>query len=754
MEAARKRKFQETRSTNHGKAPPEKRRKRQDAREISFQTSENAFRDGQFDPVSFVNSREYEIKSLLRSMNNSKNAQRKRAFQSLPRELRRRTAAHNPSRVPKRVRETARKEFAEDNTTIPKKRRDYRPNARRLNANQLRMLSTRTNKPETAFKPQLAYTRKSIGTRSHMMPKSSRYRKRQRHKTWLPTHIWCAKRARMVCKWGFSLAETPNLKSYRPTYRAATRDGCIAVDTSYYATILLEGREGDLKRSLLKFLPPRDLAVVGRSVVSGELARSTWMFEEGQWPNGALAPIHIFWCPNEPLDAAKEQHQNLRKVVLRVHPSSWEEVWSVAKACTAASNCTCKSLRFEVGSIGLVGPRTADILRILLSSSLDFESMAIDKVTNGSGIDPRLSSFYLRGQIPGSHLLENLATNPTANLFNTKYRNASVRAQVSQKTLNSRVSRLVSGNATGSVSDNSIPFVLVREIAGTRADSDSPGSKYPSFHRWSILLPWKWVRPFWLVLMRINGVRLGGLKELEQLTLEGGLGHFPTDFPSTNAGRAEALARDQTRLDLVKRRSTMKTKTSSKRNKSAASAGTEIGSCYPWKEVFKENSNLHKALTTWQLTPDLVRLFWKSPWSTLPPSISSGIFAAHIRIYGRGSIYSNALVYNFSGPEAKPILHTLLQHTRDGKPVDNILEKLKIGETLAVGTGDTAFCLAGFVIRGNFGFCEAAPVAIAALAWSKVYQGEASSDRDSFGGWCILQNKDRGTRRLAQWTAI
>ncbi|KAF3162746.1 hypothetical protein TWF788_001758 [Orbilia oligospora] len=112
-----------------------KRRKRQDAREISAQTAESAFRDGQFDPVSFVNSREYEIRSLLRSMNSSKNAQRKRAFQSLPRELRRRTAAHNPNRAPKRVRETARKELTEDNTTVRKKRRDYCPSCPGISTN-------------------------------------------------------------------------------------------------------------------------------------------------------------------------------------------------------------------------------------------------------------------------------------------------------------------------------------------------------------------------------------------------------------------------------------------------------------------------------------------------------------------------------------------------------------------------------------------------------------------------------------------
>ncbi|KAK6526677.1 hypothetical protein TWF281_009880 [Arthrobotrys megalospora] len=753
----RKRKFHEANPSGSSKSgkpakTQDKRRKRQDAREISVQTSENAFWDGQFDPVSFVNAREYEIKSLLRSMNSSKNAQRKRAFQSLPRELRRRTAAHNPSRVPKRVRATAQIELADDNTTLQKKRRDYRPNARRLNAHQLRMLSVRTGDLSTSSDSRQASSKGPSRIRSRLGSKSSRYRKRQKHKTWLPTHIWCAKRARMVCKWGFSLADTPNLKCYRPTYRAATRDGCVAVDTSYYATILLEGQEKELKRSLAKFLPPRDRAFVGKSVISGESVRSTWMYEEGEWPNGALTPIQIFWCP----ESVKEHEP--RKVVLRVHPASWDDAWKVATASTAASKCTCKNLRFEIGSIGLTGPRTVKVLHALLGSSFDFENMLVDRITYGSGKDPRLGSFYLRRQIPVPPVEEDLITAPVESLFNTKCRNASVNAQVSQKTLNSHVSRLVSGDSTRSLSYTKIPFVLMRELVGVQADLGHSNPEPPSSHRWSILLPWKWVRPFWLVLMRMTGVRLGGLKELEQLTLEGGLGYFPIDFPSTKAGRAEALEKTKERLDRAKRRSTMKTKGASKKSVPAAPADSEVGTGYPWDQVLETGNHLPcKEPKVWQLTPDLVRLFWKSSQGTLPPSLSSSVFAARIRVFGRGNIDPNAHIYVFSGHAARLVSQVVLQHSRDGNSMASVLEILdseKIQLEGAGQAGKATYSLAGFVVRGNFGFFEAAPVAVAALAWAKVYEGEASSDQGSHSGWCILQNGGRGIKRLAQWTAI
>ena len=65
---------------------------------------------GELDVSSFVKAREYEIKSLEASMGSSKKALTTRAFQQVPRELRRRTASHNVKRVPKRLRARAAKE--------------------------------------------------------------------------------------------------------------------------------------------------------------------------------------------------------------------------------------------------------------------------------------------------------------------------------------------------------------------------------------------------------------------------------------------------------------------------------------------------------------------------------------------------------------------------------------------------------------------------------------------------------------------
>lgn len=83
-----------------------------DARVISTQTTGKAFSKGGIDVDKFVRAREYEIKALEESLKRSKQALNARAFQSVPRDLRRRTASHNAKRVPKRLRERAIKEVS------------------------------------------------------------------------------------------------------------------------------------------------------------------------------------------------------------------------------------------------------------------------------------------------------------------------------------------------------------------------------------------------------------------------------------------------------------------------------------------------------------------------------------------------------------------------------------------------------------------------------------------------------------------
>ena len=81
-----------------------------DARTLASQTSSKAFKHGELDVDKFVKSREYEIRALEQGLARSKKALTKRAFQQVPKELRRRTASHNVKRIPKRLRERGKRE--------------------------------------------------------------------------------------------------------------------------------------------------------------------------------------------------------------------------------------------------------------------------------------------------------------------------------------------------------------------------------------------------------------------------------------------------------------------------------------------------------------------------------------------------------------------------------------------------------------------------------------------------------------------
>ena len=88
-----------------------KRLKMQDARTLAVQSSDAALSNtGDLDVSAFVAAREFEIRSLEKGIRDSKNALTSRAFQKVPRNLRRRTASHNVKRIPRRLRARAKRE--------------------------------------------------------------------------------------------------------------------------------------------------------------------------------------------------------------------------------------------------------------------------------------------------------------------------------------------------------------------------------------------------------------------------------------------------------------------------------------------------------------------------------------------------------------------------------------------------------------------------------------------------------------------
>ncbi|KAK3112993.1 Ribonucleases P/MRP protein subunit pop1, partial [Teratosphaeriaceae sp. CCFEE 6253] len=367
---AKKRKEAPTSNPGNASKRPKQtdhRQKTRDARTLSTQTSSAAFRNGELDVSSFVKSRAFEIRSLEEGMARSKKALNKRAFQQVPKELRRRTASHNVKRVPKRLRERGKREMADDNTpTVTARRRKPTSHMRlRLEtAKKLRALGskkkaekTKTNPdavkvtdpkatvqaPRDAIKNQPSESRAAIKTRAPKVKKAilatppvpkAKFRKRQIHKSWLPTHLFHAKRARMTAPsaplWRFSIPVTPTAKSYRPTHRASHDRGAVAWDMSYFSTIQLEGRQDSLQ-GMLTAMGVNDEQVKGRKGQrwrNGTRVLDTLVCER-ESPPGPIAPVTIIWCAvtGDETAAAVEAGKQRRKVLIRVHPSAFFQLW-------------------------------------------------------------------------------------------------------------------------------------------------------------------------------------------------------------------------------------------------------------------------------------------------------------------------------------------------------------------------------------------------------------------------------------------
>ena len=91
-----------------------KRVKFLDARKILSEPPDKALsKNGDLDVAAFVKAREFEIRAIGKSMEQSKSALSTRAFQQVPREMRRRTASHNVKKVPRRLRARAAKEVSD-----------------------------------------------------------------------------------------------------------------------------------------------------------------------------------------------------------------------------------------------------------------------------------------------------------------------------------------------------------------------------------------------------------------------------------------------------------------------------------------------------------------------------------------------------------------------------------------------------------------------------------------------------------------
>jgi len=280
--------------------------------------------------------------------------------------LRRRSASHNVKRVPRPLRAKAKREMIADGT---------KPSVKIRGRKRLRVEKRRLTKPGQEIEisqemdieegiPKLKprkVTKGKYANRQGIYPPSSLALSLigVEGKTWLPTHLYHAKRARMESRWGFSLPSTPTEKSFRPTYRASNHSGFIAFDTSYFSTLFISGTEIDLRKVLDMIIEPGS-AASGKRYSSGKRSCETLLFRHDDFPRGMIGPALILW---RVVDEGE-----MRQVMVRVHPSMVEEVWEELHVCAkmVGENIEIEDARFEIGAIDLFGPLASEVLFAVL----------------------------------------------------------------------------------------------------------------------------------------------------------------------------------------------------------------------------------------------------------------------------------------------------------------------------------------------------------------------------------------------------
>ncbi|KAI0333745.1 POP1-domain-containing protein [Cubamyces sp. BRFM 1775] len=513
---------------------------------------------GAMDVERFAESRAFEINAMHEAMQNARSSSTQRAWQQLPRHLRRRAASHDVRRVPLRLRDKARAEMDP---------------ARRKALGRSMPKRSKKNQPS----------------------RTSQLLRRQKDKTWLETHIWHAKRMHMDNMWGYRLAITPTEKSFRPSHRASVH-GSIIHDASYYATIELEGPEDILKAILDACCDCQGPSPGAKRFVSGARAVETYLYQYNSYPHELIAPVSISWrsgpvtsedVPTDPKDTKGKRKAKLttgglppdHKVLwIRVHPSvlvaahqslrlAASFVLDAAKRAGRDATVEMADLREHLNVFEIMGPKASQIIKGALkpveNQSKEFRKFwaslskiqSVGSVPRGMTVgfwvhDPRLSFPPKNVKVEldaGTALSPASTVFPSAELavsaiWDDDTRSALRKPRCKKKDIDERRAKnLVPGTPLKAErNDQRIPVLLIQRSVEnvTSAQPASPTSPHGrttnALHGWTLIIPQGWGMPFFSSLT-YTGTRVGGQRERQTQAFEAGCAYFPRDFPGTQA---------------------------------------------------------------------------------------------------------------------------------------------------------------------------------------------------------------------------
>ena len=716
----------------------------------------------------------------------------------------------------------------DDNTpTVTARRRPLTPQVRiRLeNAKRVQGLGARakTKKAETK-KQKLADGEEAVTTLRFPAAKknvlnqpskpASKFRKRQIHKSWLPTHLYHAKRARMTTPkeplWRFAIPLTPSEKSYRATHRVGQVRGCIAWDMSYMSMIEVEGVEQSILGLLRSIGIPED-ALSTKQGIKWRRGSRFWVgrVRERDGTQALIAKVEIIWCAGEENVEQDQLLKKKRKLFLRVHPSAflqlWNEILKVAKI--QRPPVMVQDLRFEIGSIKVLGPGSTEALMGALQPLLSSEETSIDapariwpeisSITNPACLpanallgfevsDPRLHHppRTVSTQTDDDKLLQLLSSWPpdstqfAPSLFDHTARLTASRLLPSQKSINRRKGDAVAGEFPEPLStDPHVPVMLLANRA--ERNKDGQGS-------WTVLLPWKCILPVWYSLMYYplssgGNPRFGGLDEKRQIFFEQGIPWFPGDFPGTQAGwKWELDQRAKRKADWEKR---PKGKRIEWDSVDIGGQKGELGRGWAcdWENLLGQS--VAEDITT-EETAEVVKpalIVQQAPCSTVINTSTSSQTVVTIRIslLYRGIPTTCARIYRLPIKDA-PLREQWIQlasskarkpgrantyvrpldqltHEKHTARAADLLSRPELDQHDIPCAGNDSYPpipgaedLVGFVTTGNFNLGEGRGTGIGCVLLAKMNEGDVGRNR----GLCIIREVGMNLGRVARWEVV
>lgn len=559
------------------------------------------------DVPALVQSREFEIRSLEKSQLKSKYASSTRVFQSLPRELRRRTASHNVKRVPKRMRPRALKEMGLSNRTLAKETKGVSTSGKPLHKShprgrelyklrrkakllkyaakykltghalhgeivdvkkmnmrtKLKSIKQKIQKIESERKFQEdkliqdehsdentilghdvgaaknaeklvnnlcgSYDNTGVNVKASIHRITAlKYATRQASFKWLPTHIWHAKRAKMIKRWRWQIPYEPTMKCFRKTSRSSRFKGCLAWDTSYFNTFVLNcSNSNDKSVSIVKRL----LLDITNGTIDDQ---SSYISGKCPWEGF----IHL---GSEPISTGSihiVSTNSLFQAVISVHPSIYDEMYDrLHQAIAGKDDIDLHDAKYAIGSIKVTGPKALEALQSVFHNREKTSGEAyelwrdllnlhdVNTIPVGSMFafmveDPRMwnKPVISRSSLEehANNILEqiikvkqNKGVNHDAllSLFSIDGRNSSYKYQQTLKQLGKRRKPENSGEPIPRTKQDPLFPVLIWK------------SKDKSYN---VILPWFWVMPVWYQLVHVPHLMMAGIRQLDQIDYERG----------------------------------------------------------------------------------------------------------------------------------------------------------------------------------------------------------------------------------------